>query len=123
MAKAHLDKGERQTMKRSQEDKIAEAVADMPKWRAKTARSLLGYALLIAFLTAVLVAETWLFRHKIISKFSTRPVMSLLMLGGTIYAVVACVGVVRTLFSARRSMLEHNRRVTELEAAPHTPEA
>jgi hypothetical protein len=41
--------------------------------------------------------------------------MTLFMLGGTAYAVVVCVSVVRSLFSARCGLTEHNKTMAELD--------
>jgi len=108
--------------KRSEQEEIAEALADMPKWRAKTARSFLGYAALIALLAVLLLFQTWWFRDKTAGRFARRPVRTVVSLGGTAFAVGASVYGVVLLLSARRSMLQHDARMAELHAAHRRPE-
>lgn len=94
---------------------MAEMLNDMPRWRAKTARSFLGYAVLIAVMGALLVGQTWLFRHKIAGKFARDPVSAVVMVGGTVYAVFVCARVVPVLLAARHSLTHHDDRMTELQ--------
>lgn len=94
--------------RRSEQDEIAEALADMPKWRAKTARSFLGYALLIGIMTVLLLAEMWLFRNKMISKFSTNPIRAILMISGNVWVVYMCVKAIGLLLSARNGLTNSN---------------
>jgi hypothetical protein len=101
--------------KRSQEDEIAEALNDMPRWRAKTARSFLGYAVLIAIMGVLLAGQTWLFRHKIAAKFARNPVSIVVTVGGTIYAAFACASVVPMLLVSRHSLKNHDAQMAELK--------
>ena len=109
--------------KRSEQKGIVEALADMPKWQAKTARSFLGYAALIALLAVLLLFQVWWFRDKTARRFARRPMQTVVSLGGTAFGVGASVYTVVLLLSARRSMLQHNARMAELHAAQRSPEA
>lgn len=95
---------------------IAKALQDMPRWRAKTSRAFLGYAILIAFMALLLVSQMWFFRDKIIDKFATKPIQTLFSIGATGAAVCMCVHVVYILFSVGRDMAKHNAQMAEWEA-------
>ena len=105
--------------KRSLEQEMAEALGNMPRWRARMARTFLWQGVLIAFLGVVLVVAMWLTRHGIIAKFSSRPILSLLLLGFVVYALYVCVSVVRMAFSARRSLMDADHALAERETAVH----
>lgn len=107
--------------KHSEQDEIAEALADMPKWRAKTARSFLGYAVLIALLAVLLLFQTWSFRDKSARRFMRRPIQTVVSLGGTVFAVGVSVYSVVLLLSARSSMLQHDERMAKSHPARRTP--
>ena len=92
---------------------------DRSQWRRRATRQLLGYALLLPVLVALLLWATWTLRHKVIHMLSTNPRMALEIISGNVIAVVGVIYAVYILLSARRSMLRHDKNMTRAHGREH----
>ena len=85
--------------------------ADMHKWRQKFIWQMAGYAVLLFFMSGVLVWQTWFYRSKIIAdpgKLLAGAIISLLAAVVTFCMAIPCI---RLIFSTRR----HDAKIRELE--------
>ena len=87
------------------------AMADMPRWRRKTAGSFIWYAILMGLLCIGFVAELWFLRHRVFSHFWSHPFASVVIVGGLAYAMFICASMVWLLVTTRRRMLRKSERV------------
>jgi len=87
------------------------AMADMPKWRRKTAYSFVGYALLMGLVCVLFVGEMWFLRHQLFSHFWSHPFKSVFIVGSSLFVIFVCACIFEMLMTMSRFMLRQNEPI------------
>ena len=84
---------------------------DMHKWRAKFAWQMIGFAIVMFLLAALMVSEAWFFR----AKFLAKPVELLIPAVGLACGAVMLVRTAFMLINASFGSRKHDAKIKELE--------